>query len=289
MTPLRFLVLFVAVASLSSVPVRGDEDADKKAIALGKAMDVGGPSEKIRVAGEFAKMGDSARAGAKYLAKACTDTNPKVSVAAFEAMEKVWPEIGEAGLVLMSDKEEQFNVSEKRAKACQTLLDLNVDAGVPFLLHHLRMHIGTDSDAFRVNSALSANVDALKKLAPDDATFHKTLVLAAGPTNQKHRNRALAIATLADLVETQSKLRKDALPIFRATVLMSPANPQYRNGNREQLAELRAAAVAGLGSCGKDARSDLARLKELKFKDDSETVRKLAGDAATRIESDPGK
>jgi hypothetical protein len=290
--PMIRCITFITLLVLVMGSLRAaDDDATKKALALAKAMETGSVSEKLRCAGELAKMGETARPAAKSLANLCCDPNPKINLPAWDALEKVWPELTKLGLTLCRDAADNFSGGDKREKACKDIAALgeNAEAGVPFLLYHLRTRIGVEESSSPVNSVLSANCEALKKLAPTDPTFLKTLSLASQPVNQKPRNRVLAITTLGDLAETNTKLRKDAMLIFKGNMLVLPNTPLGRNLSKEQTTEIRTAAIIGLGKCGKDAKGELPNLKKVKFGDESEQVRQAAGDAITRIESDSGK
>jgi hypothetical protein len=210
---------------------------------------------------------------------------PKVAQAALAALEKVWPELYQPGVALMKDTEDKFGVSDVRANACEAMAKMtDGDAGVPFLLYHLRNHLEKDDDFHRLNSALEANVVALKKLAPDNPAFHKTLLVGASNLNVKHKNRALALQALGELGETNPKLRKQFVPALRTACNVQSANSKMIAHPKNDVRPVRIAAIAALAKFGKDAEPELPMLKKLKL-DPEDSVRKAAKSAVDVLES----
>src|SRR5262245_9238144 len=107
----------------NAIAARADEKDILKAkvTSLSKQLESGTVTDKIKAAGDLGKIGPDARGAAKALGKAAVDPSAKVSQAALEALEKIWPELYQAAVILLKDKDEQFNKSDKRAEACNTI------------------------------------------------------------------------------------------------------------------------------------------------------------------------
>ena len=280
-----------ALVLVATVPAGRGDDLDLvklKVTALTRQLGSSDPDEKIKAAGELAKLGPDGKPAAKSLARLCADPSAKVNQAAMTALEKVWPELYKAGTILLHDKEDDFGKSPKRVEACNTIMRFGdgAEAGVPFLLQHLRNHLDKDDDFFGINKALAASVDALIKLAPNDPAFHKLLTAGAAPTNIKYANRALAIRALGDLADSHPKLRSTFLPPVKHALTAMPINAGMRSHPKFNLDQVRQAAVEALGKFGKDAKSELSALKKIKNTDPIEAVRKAAADAVAKIEGD---
>ncbi|HLW64409.1 MAG TPA: hypothetical protein VKS79_03755 [Gemmataceae bacterium] len=253
---------------------------------LARTMKDGSPVDKIDAAKELGQMGADAKAVAgRNLAAACLDPVPKVAQAALAALEKVWPELYQSGVTLLKDNDDKFGVSEARANACDAIARMtDGDAGAPFLLHHLRAHLEKDDDFHRLNSALEANVAALKKLAADNPAFHKLLLAGASNLNVKHKNRALALQTLGELGETNPKLRKQFIPTLRTACTAQSPNPKMISHPKNDIRPVRIAAIGALAKFGKDAEPELPMLRKLKL-DPEESVRNAAKSAVDLLES----
>jgi HEAT repeat protein len=280
----------LAALALAAAPAaRGEDPAVIKlrVTALARQLDGGTAEDKIKAAGELAKLGADGRPAAKALTRLCVDPSARVSQAAQNALEKVWPELYEAGMALLKEKDEALGKSPKHEEACQIILKLGDDApaGVPFLLQYLRGHLEKDDDFFGVNRGLAA-VDAVSHLAPADPAFHKILVAAGAATNVKHANRALALRTLGDLGESNTKVRRGFIPVLKQALTAMPTTPGMRTHPRYNLDQVRRAAVEALGKFGKDARAELPALKKIKANDPVDAVRKSAADAVAKIEGD---
>src|SRR5437763_611388 len=167
----RDVLCALAAAALAAAPAAHGEDPEVirlRVAALARELDGGGADDKVKAAGELAKLGADGRPAAKALTRVCVDPSPRVSQAAMNALEKVWPELYQAGAALLKEKDDALGKSPKREEAARTIVRLGDDAaaGVPFLLHHLRDHLDKDDDFFGANPALVASVDALFQLAP---------------------------------------------------------------------------------------------------------------------------
>jgi hypothetical protein len=278
----KLLGAIVAVAFLT-MTLRAE---DPRLNNLARTMKDGSPVDKIDAAKELGQMGPDAKAVAgRNLAAACFDPVPKVAQAALAALEKVWPDLYQPGVALMKDNEDKFGVSDVRANACDAIAKLsNGDAGVPFLLYHLRNHLEKDDDFNRVNTALEANVAALKKLAADNPAFHKILLAGASNLNGKHKNRALAVQALGELGETNPKLRKQFIPTFRTACNVQSPNPKMISHPKNDVRPVRIAAIEALAKFGKDAEPELPMLKKLKL-DPEESIRKAAKSAVDLLET----
>lgn len=259
-----------------------DESTRLKLAAAMRVLKDSSGAEKITALHDLAKLGEAGKPAAKLVADACFDSSNKVRLAAMETLEKIWPEMYEAAVLLLRDNEERFSKSEKREKACKMIGDLaeGAEAGIPFLLAHLKAHIEKDNDFFGVNSALSANVEALNKLVPENKTYHKTLIAAVTSSSIKPRHRALAIEALGDLGESHSALRRQFLPTLKQAVVIGQLKKDEPAG-----AAIQVAAINSMAKFGKDARGQLSLLKKLKF-DKSDQVRKAAAAAVESIEAD---
>jgi hypothetical protein len=278
---LKWLSATVAVAFLT-VTLHAE---DPRLNNLARTMKDGSPVDKIDAAKELGEMGPNAKAVAgKNLASACLDSVPKVAQAALLALEKVWPELYQPGVALLKDTEDKFGVSEVRANACESIARLtDGDAGVPFLLFHLRNHLEKDDDFHRLNSALEANVVALKKLAADNPAFHKILLTGASNLNIKFKNRALALQTLGELGDTNPKLRKQFIPTLRTACNVQSPNPKMISHPKNDVRPVRIAAIEALAKFGKDAEPELPMLKKLKL-DPEDSVRNAAKSAVDVLE-----
>ncbi|HEV3143595.1 MAG TPA: hypothetical protein VGZ47_06875 [Gemmataceae bacterium] len=253
---------------------------------LARTMKDGSVVDKIDAAKELAQMGPDAKAVAgKNLAAACFDPVPKVAQTALAALEKVWPELYEPGVTLLKDNEDMMGVSNKRANACEAIAKLpDGDAGVPFLMHHLRTHLEKDNDFYRLNTALTPNVEALKQLAADNPAFHKILLTGASNFNVKHRNRALAVEALGTLGEANPKLRKQFIPTLRTACNAQSPDPKMISHPKNDVRPVRVAAIEALAKFGKDAQPELPMLKKLKL-DPEDSVRKAAKSAVDVLEA----
>jgi len=278
----RWLSAIVAVVFLASM-LRAE---DLRLNNLARTMKEGSPLDKIDAANELAKMGSDAKPVAgKNLAHACFDAVPKVAQAALSALEKVWPELYTPGVTLMKDTEDKFGVSEKRAEACEAIAKMpDGDAGVPFLLYHLRAHLEKDDDFHKLNTALAANAEALKKIAADNPNLHKILLSGASNFNVKHKNRALALQTLGEIGEANPKLRKLFIPTLRTACNAQSPDPRQPTHPKNDVRPVRVAAIEALAKFGKDSQPELPMLKKLKF-DPVDEVRKAAKSAVDLLES----
>lgn len=273
--------VFVCVSLVRAADPPDESTRLKLAAAMRVLKDSSGP-ERITALQDIAKLGQAGKPAAKLVGDACFDPSAKVRTAAMDALEKIWPEMYEAGVALLRDNEDRFSKSEKREKACQMIAGLteNADVGIPFLLAHLKAHLEKDNDFFGVNSALSANVEALNKLAPENKTYHKTLIVAVTSPGIKPRHRCLAITTLGDLGQEHPALRRQFLPTLKQGLVIGQLQRDQSAGPAIQVA-----AIDAMGKFGKDARIQLSLLKKLK-QDRSDQVRKAAAAAIESIEGD---
>src|SRR5262249_32872779 len=147
----------VATALLAMTARADDADVLKlKVTALKRVLENGSTEEKIKAAGDLAKLGEDGKPAAKPLAKMCVDPSARVSQPAMDALASVWPELHRAGTILLKDKKDEFSKSPNRVEACDTILKLGdgADAAVPFLVQSLRAHIESDDDFFGLNTGL---------------------------------------------------------------------------------------------------------------------------------------
>jgi hypothetical protein len=259
---------------------------DPRVNALARTLDEGAPLDKINACNELAKMGpDVKKQTGKLIARTCFESTPQVAQAALAALEKVWPEMYEAGVALQKDTDDKFGVSEKRQKACEAIIKMpDGDAGLPFLINHLRVHLEKDDDFHKLNTALTPNIEAIKKFDLGNKDFQKILLAAASANNRKHKNRALAVQTLGELGEANPTLRRQFIPTLKAACNAICPDPRQPNHPKNNVEPVRVAGIEGLAKFGKDAQDQLSMLRKLKT-DPNEAVRRAATSAVDTLEA----
>jgi hypothetical protein len=246
-------------------PVGRDSSLDAKLERLAKGLKTKSIAKRIKAAQEAGELGEDASPLAGHLCELLTDPSAKVRQAAIEAIEKVRPDLYKPLVKVLVETD-----LEKVVGGIQELgaLEEKGSPAIPFLLKNVKKGLANQRITKPVKLKLvQAAVEALTMVGPNDPDVIKCLLALASSRAPDLTLRGVAIQSLGTIVQTNQKVRKQALP----AILAALSNPQ-----------LQFVAIEAAGNMGADAKSAIPTLKKLKLSP-SEEIREKAAEAVDKI------
>jgi hypothetical protein len=211
-TRFGFALVLLALALIGSGRTRA-ADGDKLE-ALARELKSTDAQVRIKAARELGKLGPKAADVSKELCDAVLDPNLAVSKAAFQALEKVQPELHKPLTKLVFNKTLRI-----RLEGAKELAKLGTDAEpaafliVSTLAKSVAGARETNKEAERVEGEIFA---ALLKIGSEDPEVIRVLKTLAGPDTAAIGTRARAMELLMDWAAGDDDRRKEMLPLIKS-------------------------------------------------------------------------
>jgi HEAT repeat protein len=220
------LVLFALVLIGSSRTRAADGD---KLEALAKELKSKNPHVRLKAAQELGKLGPKAADVAKGLCDAVLDPNLAVSRAAFQALEKVQPELHKPLTKLVFNKTPRIQIEGARELAklgpdaepaaflivrtlAKSVADVEFRESVADVEFRADIEFRA-KEAARVEGEIFA---ALLKIGSEDPDVIAALKVLAGPDTPPLRIRAQAMELLVDWAAGNDDRHKELLPLIKS-------------------------------------------------------------------------
>lgn len=241
----------------AKAPETKESDEKSKALlrTLGKSLKSPNITDRINACNAIMELGEKARPATRLLCEAILDNNPKVRLAASDALEKVNPNLHAVAVPLIIDK-----AVEQRIEALRKLHTMSGDASpaIPLVLWYGQHQ--QDGAGLLVVKTLSA-------------------IGASDPLV----TRQFSIALLNDKEPLIRKEIAKSLPMMAGAKQYVNSLSQSARSDRDD--GVRIASIIALGDIGPDAKSAVKILKQLKT-DSSAGVRDAAAKSLARIETE---
>ena len=260
--------------------VPGETPKETPLEALVKKLNSGSADERSAAADALGKMGTDAKPAARALCKAATDPSEDVSGKAFDALEKLQPELVKPLIALVRD-----NDNWNRAQAAQQIGEMGFGGlpAIPALVWSAKTQSQNGEE--RDERIIAADLDALAKVGQEDPEAVGCVIRFAQESPPPPYNWNLktdAITTLGEFSAGKGELRRKVVDCVVALVVdlakarqspektqgfVAPPNPLYGGvATAPQLhEETLLAAMQAAGKFGPDAKGAAPALKKLRL------------------------
>ncbi|QJW92638.1 hypothetical protein [Frigoriglobus tundricola] len=210
-------VLILPLLALTSVEGMAHTADKEKATALAKELKSKDSAVRLKAAERLMAMGPDAADVAREICEAILDPNAKVSLAAYNALEKVRPDLHKPMAKLILDKDNKV-----RAAGAKELGDLSDEAKpaalflVKFLAFTAVQDAQTGGPRLSKRSFQSAAYESLQRIGLEDDEVIKQLKILAGSTTKSVAHRYASMELLIAWAEDRADRRKELIPLIKS-------------------------------------------------------------------------